>query len=96
MSQAEDGRPVAGARVSLFELSDLRQVSSTTTDAEGGFRLTLSSPSSVPRGFHLGQDYPNPFNPSTTIRFALPEGGHVRLWVLNVLGKRIRTVGGRV
>ena len=37
----------------------------------------------------LGQNYPNPFNPSTTIRFALPISGDVRLEVYTMLGQRM-------
>ena len=46
----------------------------------------------LPQRFHLFQNHPNPFNASTTIRFALPKAGRVRIDVYNVLGQKVTTL----
>ena len=46
-----------------------------------------------PTAFSLGANYPNPFNPATTIPFAVPaEAGDVDLTIYNVLGQPVRQV----
>ncbi len=44
---------------------------------------------SIPEEYDLFNNYPNPFNPSTTIRYQIPHGGPVSLTVHTLLGKEI-------
>ena len=45
----------------------------------------------VPLEFALHENYPNPFNPTTTLRFDLPEVSDITLTIYNMLGQRVRT-----
>lgn len=49
-------------------------------------------PSTVPVAFRLAQNFPNPFNPVTEIRFSVPKSGKYTLEIFNVLGQKIVTL----
>jgi hypothetical protein len=46
----------------------------------------------APIEFALGENYPNPFNPATTITFNVPDQASVSLEIFNVLGQRVKTL----
>jgi sugar lactone lactonase YvrE len=50
----------------------------------------------LPSAFTLSQNFPNPFNPSTSIRFSVPEmhrgAQHVELTIYDLLGQKVRTL----
>jgi hypothetical protein len=41
----------------------------------------------IPRSFILHNNYPNPFNPSTSIQVEIPRDGHVRVEILDISGQ---------
>ncbi|MCH9028554.1 MAG: T9SS type A sorting domain-containing protein, partial [Bacteroidetes bacterium] len=47
--------------------------------------------SGIPTTYELFQNFPNPFNPSTTIYYALPKEGSVELKIYDILGNEIMT-----
>lgn len=47
---------------------------------------------SVPKSFYVYQNFPNPFNSTTTIKFYLPESGDAQILVYNSVGERINEI----
>ena len=48
--------------------------------------------SEIPQTIRLEQNFPNPFNPETQIRFQIPAAGRVTLRVYDILGREVATL----
>ncbi|MGE5682954.1 MAG: serine hydrolase [Bacillota bacterium] len=68
----------------IWDLDNVRLMSSRTTDVTGN--------PAFPGQFSLKQNYPNPFNPSTTISYFLPKSALARLYISDILGKKVATL----
>lgn len=62
---------------------------------QGGAGIEVKPKSLISEEFALQSPFPNPFNPTTAIRFALPEAGWVTLEVFDISGRQVGSVQGR-
>jgi hypothetical protein len=76
-------------RAGLYEYR-LKQI-----DRNGSFKYSRTMQVEIgraPKVFALGSNYPNPFNPSTTIEFSVQSDGNATLKIYNVLGQEVATL----
>ena len=57
-----------------------------------GDDLSVDDSDSHPVIFNLQQNFPNPFNPSTSIQYAIPHSGEMSLIVYNSLGQIVKVL----
>ncbi len=88
---------------------DYYVVNTNTADVNAGNNFSATADLSINPGvvndvksevseitsYELYQNFPNPFNPSTTIKYALLKNGEVSLKVYNILGKEVSTLVNR-
>lgn len=91
--------PDTSSTTTLIRITDVENSQiSDTSDAvfaieNNGTSVAIDRDSEViPEKHTLFQNFPNPFNPVTTIRFALPERSHVDLRVYNMLGELVEVL----
>jgi hypothetical protein len=54
--------------------------------------LNINHDKTIPDQYILFQNYPNPFNPVTTLRYDLPENGHINITIYDMLGREVKTL----
>jgi hypothetical protein len=106
ISAAMNAGDMSSARAALQTLTaryprhELTHAASALVGAQGGGTAPLTSikksggslASGSPLTFGLEQNFPNPFNPSTIILFAIPQTEHVTLKVYDLLGREVATL----
>ena len=58
----------------------------------GLFMVSSLSKVVIPESYSLNQAYPNPFNPTTTLSFAIPVDNEVTLSIYNLQGREVATL----
>ena len=70
---------------------------SNSLSSNGPYKLTIDASSvstvdenNLPMDFALHANYPNPFNPTTSIKYDLPENAVVSIMIYDIMGREIR------
>jgi len=71
---------------------DQQSLSADVTSISGQNTSTDDTVTEVPRAVELEQNFPNPFNPSTTIAYQLSESSNVQLSVYSITGEHVATL----
>jgi hypothetical protein len=73
-------------------IHDLSNTADQISVSGEGVLTSVKTAKGLPTEYQLYQNYPDPFNPTTTIAYALPKQSHVELKIFNTLGKEIQTL----
>ena len=78
-------------RIELNNVSDntAQNFQHNTDFTDLGGTVSIDSETFQPQDFVLYENYPNPFNPETSIRFELASAGHVNLDIFNIRGEQV-------
>jgi|GEM_PF-1315821 len=64
-------------------------------DLDGSFKysqIVTIEPGLLPRKYLLSQNFPNPFNPVTTIKYSIPEPSQINISIYDILGSKVMTL----
>lgn len=83
----ENGNEISKSNSYSFTITSNRNLIANFQDI-----TSVENENEIPTSYSLSQNFPNPFNPSTNIQFAIPKESLVVLKVYDVLGNEISTL----
>ncbi|MBN1480797.1 CotH kinase family protein [candidate division KSB1 bacterium] len=76
----------AGHGANIIQMAELEIYQTILTSAD-----EMDIPE-VPVDYSLAQNFPNPFNSSTRLQFSIPSGTHVKLFIHNIMGQKVKSL----
>ena len=76
----------------LLDVVEVKLVNSAFMGENLAVDKIVMNGDNLPTVFSLGQNFPNPFNPTTTINFSVPSDEYVKLDIYDILGRHVRTL----
>ena len=76
---------------SLTRIADQELKAESSSNAKPSARdNSIAQKNSAPANYELLNNFPNPFNPSTTIRYSLPTSSNISAEIYNSVGQKVR------
>jgi tetratricopeptide (TPR) repeat protein len=79
-------------QLALDELNSLNDFSNNSQPQIGNTKKIEMTESELPNEFRIFENYPNPFNPSTTIKYSLPVNSKVEVLIYDIMGREVKTL----